>query len=258
MSSKKYYNIAFTAAQKPAARKAMAKLIRLYDQTPVSKADVIVALGGDGFMLETLHKHIHTPVPVFGMNCGSVGFLMNEYREDDLFARLATAESTLIRPLEMRGESIKGKSFEELAINEVSLLRQTHQTARIRISLDGKTRLDQLVADGVLVSTPAGSTAYNLSAHGPVIPLDAEVLALTPISAFRPRLWRGAILPRSASVQFDILDAKTRPVSAVADNREIRNVTRVTVSESQDIELHMLFDRGHDLKERILAEQFSG
>ncbi len=256
-SAKAVRKIAFAAAKRPEARAALERLTRRYGQTPVDEADVIVALGGDGFMLETLHKTIEHPLPVFGMNCGSVGFLMNEFSEDNLIERLETAERAQIRPLRMTGETVDGQHFDALAINEVSLLRQTGQSAKIRISVDGKVRLDELIADGVLLSTPAGSTAYNLSAHGPVIPLNAAVLALTPISAFRPRRWRGALLPHLAKVRFEICEATKRPVSAVADNREVRNVAVVNVHESRSIALTMLFDKGKALEERILNEQFN-
>lgn len=252
-----YRNLAFVASTRPEAQQALSEFTSRYGQSAIENADLIVALGGDGFMLETLHKNIDQQIPVFGMNCGSVGFLMNELNIDDLPARLAKSEHTHIRPLRMTGQTVDGKAFDELAINEVSLLRQTHQSAKIRVFIDGKARLDELIADGVLVATPAGSTAYNLSAHGPVIPLNAAVLALTPISAFRPRRWRGALLPRSAQVQFKILEARKRPISAVADNREVRNVALVNVRESSSIALTMLFDEGKALEERILTEQFT-
>ena len=249
--------LAFVASSRPEAQKALHKLAARYGQVPQSQADVIIVLGGDGTVLETLHKTIEHPLPVFGMNCGSVGFLMNEYAEDGLLERLARAEQAQIRPLRMTGKTVSGESFDALAINEVSLLRQTGQSAKIRVSIDGKVRLKELIADGIMVSTPAGSTAYNLSAHGPVIPLNAAVLALTPISAFRPRRWRGALLPRLAKVRFDILEPDKRPVSAVADNREVRHVAFVNVRESRRIALTMLFDEGKALEERILNEQFN-
>jgi NAD+ kinase len=252
-----YNKLAILAAQRPEAQSAKAALVARYGQSSAEDADVIIALGGDGFMLETLHNSIGGNTPVFGMNCGSVGFLMNEYGEENLIERLQKTEQTQIRPLRMTGTTSKGKTFDALAINEVSLLRQTHQSAKIRVSIDGKERMHELIADGILVSTPAGSTAYNLSAHGPVIPLNAAVLALTPISAFRPRRWRGALLPRSAQVCFDICEAEKRPVSAVADSREVRHVTQVKVRESRTIALHMLFDEGKALEERILTEQFT-
>ena len=218
---------------------------------------MIVALGGDGFMLETLHRTLPTAKAIYGMNRGSVGFLMNDYLEDGLLERIAAAERTAIHPLSMRATEIDGTVREALAINEVSLLRQTHQTAHLRIVIDGKERLKELACDGVLVATPAGSTAYNLSAHGPIIPLDAQVLALTPISAFRPRRWRGALLRHTAKVAIEVLEPVRRPVSAVADNYEVRNVVSVEVSEDRSTGMVMLFDAVRSLEERVLAEQFA-
>lgn len=252
-----YNKLAFVASSRDTARAALNMLVNIYGQCPTDEADVIIALGGDGFMLETLHKTIKKPTPVFGLNCGSVGFLMNEFNPDHLCERLAKAEVAQIRPLHMSGTTIEGEHFQALAINEVSLLRQTHQSAKIKVSVDGKVRLSELSADGILVATPAGSTAYNLSAHGPVIPLNAAVLAMTPISAFRPRRWRGALLPRSAQVRLEICEAEKRPVSAVADSREVRNVAIVDIFESTTIALNMLFDEGKALEERILNEQFN-
>lgn len=249
--------IAFTASERPEAQEARARLAARYGDVPVAEAEVIVALGGDGFMLETFHDHMPTGLPVYGMNRGSVGFLMNDYDEDQLEARIAAAERAVIRPLRMTATDMHGKTHVALAINEVSLLRQTRQTAKLRISIDGKLRLEELSCDGALVSTPAGSTAYNLSAHGPIIPLDARVLALTPISAFRPRRWRGALLAHTARVTFEILEPGKRPVSAVADNFEVRDVLDVQVAEDRDVALNMLFDEGRSLEERVLAEQFS-
>ena len=219
-------------------------------------ADIIVALGGDGFMLQTLHAFVGKGKPIYGMNLGSVGFLMNEYRTDDLLTRLAAAEEAVIHPLRMQAHSTEGVT-EALAFNEVSLLRETRQAAKIRIMVDGRPRISELICDGVLVSTPAGSTAYNLSAHGPILPIDAALLALTPISAFRPRRWRGAILPHRAKVRFEILESAKRPVSAVADDFEVRDVSAVDVAEDRTISMTMLYDAGHNLDERILAEQFS-
>ncbi len=249
--------IAFTASERPEAQEARARLAARYGDAPLAQAQVIVALGGDGFMLETFHDHMPTGLPVYGMNRGSVGFLMNDYNEDGLEDRIAAAERAVIRPLRMTATDIHGKTQVALAINEVSLLRQTRQTAKLRISIDGKQRLEELSCDGALVSTPAGSTAYNLSAHGPIIPLDARVLALTPISAFRPRRWRGALLAHTARVTFEILEPGKRPVSAVADNFEVRDVLNVDVAEDRDMALNMLFDEGRSLEERVLAEQFS-
>ena len=225
--------------------------------SPSHEAEVIVALGGDGFMLETLHRNLASQIPIYGMNQGSVGFLMNEYSEDDLLERINAAEQAVIYPLVMTTVDAAGNRERALAINEVSLLRQTRQTAKLRISIDGKVRMAELVCDGVMVATPAGSTAYNLSAHGPIIPLDARVLALTPISAFRPRRWRGALLPHTAAVQLDVLEADKRPVSAVADNFEVRDVIEVSIAEDRSTKLSMLFDAGRSLEERVLAEQFS-
>jgi NAD+ kinase len=249
--------IAFAAAAHSAAEEAKARLEARYAHVGENQADIIVALGGDGLMLETLHRTIgRSGVAVYGMNRGSVGFLMNEYREDDLFERLAAAVRVSLHPLSMEARTIDGALKQGLAINEVSLLRETRQTAKIRISIDGVVRLPELVCDGVLVATPAGSTAYNLSAHGPIIPVGAGLLALTPISAFRPRRWRGAVLPRSATVVFDVLEAGKRPVSAVADFTEIRDVAEVTVREDDSVSLTLLFDPEHNLEERIIVEQF--
>jgi NAD+ kinase len=249
--------IAFTASERPEAQDARSRLAARYGDVPLAEAEVIVALGGDGFMLETFHDHMGTGLPIYGMNRGSVGFLMNDYNEAGLEARIAAAERAVIRPLRMTAIDVHGDTHVALAINEVSLLRQTRQTAKLRIAIDGKLRLGELFCDGALVSTPAGSTAYNLSAHGPIIPLDARILALTPISAFRPRRWRGALLAHTAQVTFEILEAPKRPVSAVADNIEVRDVIEVRVAEDREIELIMLFDEGRSLEERVLAEQFS-
>ena len=231
------------------------KLKGRYTDSGSEDATVIVALGGDGFMLQTLHAFFDRGIPIYGMNLGSVGFLMNTSHEEDLPARIAAAEPTKIRPLLMRTVSPKGEST-ALAFNEVSLLRQTHQAAKLRIVIDGKVRLSELVCDGILVSTPAGSTAYNLSAHGPILPIDSALFALTPLSAFRPRRWRGALLPRHVQIGFEILEHTKRPVSAVADNIEIRDVSRVDIAEDRDTTVTMLFDPGHSLDERILDEQF--
>ncbi|MBS0491309.1 MULTISPECIES: NAD kinase [unclassified Phenylobacterium] len=249
--------LAFAASDRPEAQEAREALIARYGQASGDEAQVIVALGGDGFMLETLHENLKSGRPIYGMNRGSVGFLMNEYSEDALLERINAAERAVIHPLSMAAIDAAGRRLEALAINEVSLLRQTRQTAKLRISIDGKVRLGELSCDGALVATPAGSTAYNLSAHGPIIPLDAKVLALTPISAFRPRRWRGALLPHTAKVTFEILEADKRPVSAVADNFEVRDVVEVQIAENREVALHMLFDAGRSLEERVLAEQFS-
>ncbi|HEX8233126.1 MAG TPA: NAD kinase [Caulobacteraceae bacterium] len=249
--------LAFTASPRPDARAALKRLCKLYPAVPEAEADVIVAIGGDGFMLETLRRTLGSAKPVYGMNRGSLGFLMNDYVEDGLPERIARAEKAMIRPLAMIATDASGKTHRALAINEVSLLRQTHQSAKLRILIDGKERLPELVCDGVLVATPAGSTAYNLSAHGPIIPIDAQVLALTPISAFRPRRWRGALLSHTAKVTIEMLEADRRPVSAVADNFEVRDVVSVKIAEDRSKKLYMLFDEGSGLKERIVAEQFS-
>ena len=251
-----FEKIAFVASDVPEASSALDQLSAQYGNAPIASADAIVALGGDGFMLQTLHRHLTDRIPIYGMNRGSVGFLMNEYREDMLRERLAAAEITRVHPLRMHAVDIDGNDFEALAINEVSLFRQSYQAAKLRISVDGKVRLKELVCDGALVATPAGSTAYNLSAHGPILPIDAPLLALTPISPFRPRRWRGALLPNQAVISFEVIEAEKRPVSAVADHTEIRSVASVTVQQVPDIELLMLFDPGHNLDERILSEQF--
>jgi NAD+ kinase len=251
-----YERVAFVATDSPEAQASLRRLVHIYGNTPAKQADVIVALGGDGFMLETMHRHMHDRVPIYGMNRGSVGFLMNEYREDDLHGRLARAEINRIHPLAMTAHTTDGKRTEALAINEVSLFRQTHQAAKFRISIDGKERLEELICDGVLVSTPAGSTAYNLSAQGPILPINASLLALTAISPFRPRRWRGALLPNIANIQIDVLEAGKRPASAVADNVETRDVVRVDIVQASHIDLFMMFDLGHSLDERILSEQF--
>jgi NAD+ kinase len=217
---------------------------------------VVVALGGDGFMLETIHRVLSLHIPVYGMNCGSVGFLMNSFSEDDLPGRLVRAQEAVLYPLRMRTVSADGTEADALAFNEVSLLRQLRQTSKIRVTVDGRVRLPELMCDGILISTPAGSTAYNLSAHGPIVPLGAGVLALTPISAFRPRRWRGALLPHGARVRIDALETAKRPVSAVADFTEVRDVVSVEIRENRDIAMTVLFDRDANLEERVLKEQF--
>lgn len=252
----KFERIAFVASDVPPAQEALARLTAMYGSAELSAADAVVALGGDGLMLQTLHRVMHDRVPIYGMHRGSVGFLMNDYREEDLIARLERAEISRIHPLSMLAEDIQGKRHESLAINEVSLFRETHQAAKLRISVDGQVRLEELSCDGVLVATPAGSTAYNLSAYGPILPINAPLLAVTPISAFRPRRWRGALLPNRAVISIDVLEADKRPVSAVADNVETRTVVRVRVAEARQVELFMMFDPGHSLDERILSEQF--
>ncbi len=249
------------AATTPEARAAADTLIAQYGNCPFEEADVIVPLGGDGFMLKTLHRTLEQDnarrTPVFGMNRGSVGFLLNDYRPEGLMERVKAANTVTLTPLRMTAWQANGQKFEALAINEVSLLRQIYQAAKLRITVDGVERLAELVCDGVLVATPAGSTAYNLSAHGPIIPLGAGLLALTPISAFRPRRWRGALLNHDAVIQIDVLDGEKRPVSAVADDDEVRDVVRVEVREELAVSLPLLFDPGQGLEERTLKEQFT-
>ena len=251
--------IAFRASRSPIAAASLARLGARYGDCPVSEADAIVCLGGDGFMLETLHTVLGQPdaPPVYGMNCGSVGFMMNAYAEDDLLERLGRAQAAVLHPLRMRAVTQDGAVREALALNEVNLFRQVRQAAKIRITVDGRVRLAELVCDGVLVSTPAGSTAYNLSAHGPIVPLSANLLPLTPISAFRPRRWRGALLPSTVNVVFEVLEAEKRPVAAVADFTEVRRVASVAVSEDRGVASTMLFDPDQGLSERIITEQFT-
>ena len=248
--------ICFTASETEVAQSALQRMVGRYGNAAMEKADVIVALGGDGFMLQTLHATEHLDVPVYGMNCGTIGFLMNEYGEEDLPERLDVAEEEVVNPLAMLAVSVDGQEHRALAINEVSLLRAGPQAAKLRISVDGKVRMEELVCDGALVSTPAGSTAYNYSAHGPILPIGAEVLALTAMAAFRPRRWRGALLPKTAKVRFDVLDAGKRPVMADADGRSARDILWVEVSSEDRIRHRILFDPGHGLEERLTREQF--
>jgi NAD+ kinase len=250
-------SFAFVAAATQEAQTALGRLQKAYGACDPDEADIVVALGGDGFMLETLHRFMDRAVPIFGMNCGTIGFLMNRYEENGLPERLAGAHKERLHPLLMVAKTMRGKTVRAHAINEVSLLRQTRQAAKIGIRIDGVVRLVELICDGVLVATTAGSTAYNLSAGGQILPLGSGVLALTPISAFRPRHWRGAILPHSAKVTFDIHEFEKRPASAVADFTEVRDVTEVQVREDRRITLNLLFDPEHNLEERILAEQFA-
>jgi NAD+ kinase len=254
--STRYARIAFVASPIAEAQDARARLVKRYNAAAPEQADVIVALGGDGLMLQTLHAFMQSGKPIYGMHRGTVGFLMNEFNEERLPERLAAAKTALIHPLLMRARDADGRQHEHRAINEVSLFRQTYQAARLRILIDGKERLEALVADGALVATPAGSTAYNLSAQGPIIPINAPLLALTPISPFRPRRWRGALLPDTARVTIDVLEAEKRPVAAVADHDEVRSVHSVDISMDHGIAIPMLFDPGHSLDERILREQF--
>ena len=239
-----------------ALTRAHQRLTRRYGIVDPEKASLVVALGGDGFMLETLHRYLGRSVPIYGMNCGTIGFLMNQYQEDGLPERVARSQAVTLRPLQMKARSRDGKVVEAIAINEVSLLRETRQTAKIAIRVDGKVRLRELICDGILLSTPAGSTAYNLSAHGPILPLGSNLLALTPISAFRPRRWRGALLPEASETVFEISEPEKRPVSAVADSTEVRDAVEVSVRVHPAHQLTLLFDPEHNLEERILSEQF--
>jgi NAD+ kinase len=252
----RYERIGFVASPSPEAQEAHERLTARYGNADPATADVVVALGGDGFMLQTLHGFMNAGKPIYGMHRGTVGFLMNDYSEEDLSERLSLAQVTVIHPLLMRAVDAASVVHEHHAINEVSLFRQTYQAARLRILVDGKERLSELIADGVLVSTPAGSTAYNLSAQGPIIPINAPLLALTPISPFRPRRWRGALLPDSARVTIEVLEPEKRPVAAVADHYEVRSACTVDVKMDRTIAINMLFDPGHSLDERILREQF--
>src|SRR5512142_1882017 len=245
----------FVATAVPEAQSALANLRQQYDDVGPDKAEIIVALGGDGFMLQTLHTFLGQGKPIYGMNLGSVGFLMNEYNEAELPQRLAKAERAVVHPLRMRATTAE-TCIDGLAFNEVSLLRQTRQATKLRILVDGKVRISELICDGALVATPVGSTAYNLSAHGPILPIDSNLLALTPISAFRPRRWRGALLPHHAKVRFEALEVEKRPVSAVADGLEVRNIVSVDVAEDRSTAMVMLYEAGRNLDERILTEQF--
>jgi NAD+ kinase len=254
--SKRFQHIAFVASHTPEAREAYGRLEKRYGNADPAKADVIVALGGDGLMLQTLHKFMNSGKPIYGMHRGTIGFLMNEFVEERLTERLSNAHITVIHPLVMQAQDAQGRTHEHRAINEVSLFRQSAQAAHLQIMIDGQERLAELISDGVLVATPAGSTAYNLSAQGPIIPINAPLLALTPISPFRPRRWRGALLPNKAKVTIEIMDADKRPVAAVADHDEVRSVRRVDIAMDHNISLNLLFDPGHNLDERILREQF--
>ena len=256
MSSQPAARISFVTNGTPDADAAATRLKARYGDHPIEDTDIVVALGGDGLMLQTLHRVMRMGVPVYGMNFGSVGFMMNTFSEDELDQRLASVQRTRIYPLSMQVRDASGRTQVALALNEVSLFRSTYQAAKIQIIVDGETRLDELICDGVLLSTPAGSTAYNLSAHGPILPIEAQLLALTPISPFRPRRWRGAILSNGAEVRFVTREAGKRPVSAVADNVEFQNVLEVTVKEDRTHAVTLLFDPGTSLEERVLSEQF--
>lgn len=252
----RYHRIAFISSDTAEANAARNELVARYGNIDPDEADVVVALGGDGLMLQTLHRFMGTNKPIYGMNRGTVGFLMNEFHGPDLAQRLEEAEASVVHPLLMQATDDLGVVTKARAINEVSLLRQSYQVAKMRITIDGRERLGELAADGVLIATPVGSTAYNLSAHGPILPLDATLMPLTPISAFRPRLWRGALLHDTSKVKIDILEAEKRPVAAVADHFELRNIIQVTVAMDHDTGLILLHDPGHSLNERILREQF--
>ena len=250
-------NIAFTARPAPTAQKALTELRDAYGDAGLDKADVVVALGGDGFMLQTLHATQHLDTPVYGMNRGTVGFLMNEFSDIDLKTRLDDAVEEVINPLSMTALCVNGTMHEALAINEVSLLRAGPQAAKLRITVDGKLRMNELVCDGALVATPAGSTAYNYSAHGPILPIGSDVLALTAMSAFRPRRWRGALLPKRAVVRFDVINPDKRPVMADADGKSVRDVASVEIRSDPSVSHRILFDPGHGLEERLIREQFA-
>jgi len=252
----RYKRIAFVASSVPEAQKARRRLVKRYGDVRPESADVIVALGGDGLMLATLQRFMNSGKPIYGMHRGTVGFLMNEFEENGLVERLNAAHVSVIHPLLMRARDAAGRVHRHHAINEVSLYRQSYQAAWLRVLVDGKERLPQLIADGILLATPAGSTAYNLSVQGPIIPIDAPLLALTPISPFRPRRWRGALLPDRAKVTIEVLDAEKRPVAAVADHNEVRSVRSVEIRMDRSVAMPMLFDPGHSLDERILGEQF--
>ena len=254
--SRTFEKIAFVASDVVEAQRAMKRLAHRYGNVKPQEADAIVALGGDGLMLQTLHACMNEQIPIYGMNRGSVGFLMNEYNEDNLTERLAAAELTRIHPLSMIAHDRDGKAHKRLAINEVSVFRERFQAAKLQISIDGTVRLHELICDGVLVSTPAGSTAYNLSAGGPLLPIYAPLLALTPISPFRPRRWSGALLSNTTHITITVIEPEKRPVSATADHFEVRDILRVEVEQAHAVELYMMFDPGHDLDERVISEQF--
>ena len=246
----------FIASENPEAKEALKVLIKRYNQTKLELSDVIIAIGGDGMLLKALRNSIEKNKPVFGLNKGNVGFLMNELSFDNLENRIQTARKVKMHPLFMSAHKINGNIFTELAVNEVSILRQTHQAAHLKITVDKKERLNELVCDGILVSTPIGSTAYNLSARGPIIPLNANILALTPISSFRPRRWRGALLPQRVKIRIEVLNFNTRPVSATADNVEARDIKYIEISTDKTKKLTILHDSDHSLDERIMKEQF--
>ncbi len=255
--SPKPQKLSFIASSAPEAQAGLEELAALYGNFTVEEADVIVALGGDGFMLQTLHELFTSRKSVYGMNRGSIGFLMNDYRTDDLHNRIAAAVANEFHPLKMTTTAEDGSVSEALAINEVYLFRQSYQAAKLRVVIDGHVRLEELICDGLMIATPAGSTAYNLSAHGPILPLEAPLLAMTPVSAFRPRRWRGALLPNHVCVELYILESDKRPVNAVADNSEVKSVLHVRIAQSTDITARILSDPDHSWSDRILAEQFN-
>ncbi|MBM7049596.1 NAD kinase [Rhizobium lusitanum] len=255
--SRSFQSVCFLASPAPEALEAQEELIRLYGQTPQQEADIVVALGGDGFMLQTLHKTMNSGKRVYGMNRGSIGFLMNDYRTDCLAERIDAAVENAFHPLQMSTRNEDGSTSIALAINEVSLFRQSYQAAKLKVEIDGHVRLPELICDGLMVTTPAGSTAYNLSAHGPILPLEAPLLAMTPVSAFRPRRWRGALLPNKVSIDITVLEPEKRPVNAVADNAEVKSVLSVRIAQTEDTTARILSDPDRSWSERILAEQFS-
>lgn len=250
--------ISILASRAPLAQSALHELNQFYPSLPVEEADVIVALGGDGFMLETLHANLGRDVKVYGMNCGSVGFLMNDYHPDNLLGKIQDSEEVDLYPLCLEATDVSGQNFSAHAINEVSIFRQHNQAAKFELKVDGKVRIAELIGDGCIVSTPAGSTAYNLSAHGPIVPLESNLLALTAINAFRPRHWRSALLKSTSEVEFTIHESEKRPVSVTADSREFRDIINVKVREDRTKKLTLLHNRGEGYHERILAEQFGG
>ncbi|ANM10133.1 NAD kinase [Rhizobium leguminosarum bv. trifolii] len=251
-----FQTLSFIASPTTEALAAREELIRIYGDVPADDADVIVALGGDGFMLQTLHNTMNSGKLVYGMNRGSVGFLMNDYRTDQLQQRICDAVENVFRPLQMTTANADGTNSTALAINEVYLFRQSYQAANLRVTVDGRVRLEELICDGLMVATPAGSTAYNLSAHGPILPLEAPLLAMTPVSAFRPRRWRGALLPNKVTVDIDVLEPVKRPVNAVADNTEVKSVLHVRIAQSEHMTARILSDPDRSWSDRILAEQF--
>jgi NAD+ kinase len=249
--------INFSIGKNKKAKLASTKLIRHYGQVELSEAEIIVAVGGDGAMLNALRESISSNLPVFGLNRGNIGFLMNNFSEFDLIKRLEKAKEIIVHPLEMLVSDVENNEYKEMAVNEVSIFRSTHQSAMISIKIDETERLSELTCDGIMVATPVGSTAYNLSAHGPIIPIDSEILALTPISPFRPRSWRGALIKNKSIIEFEINNPKLRPVSASADSREVKNVTKVKIYQRNDINLRIMYDQGNSMEDRYLREQFA-